>query len=471
MPAPAHYDQVLEALADYLLTPPSFSEEAYATATLALFDAIACSFLALQAPECRQFLSRALKYKYREGGGLPIPWLEGELNLVDAAFALGILIRWLDYNDTWLALEWGHPSDNLAAILAVGAWLSQQGAHISVKDILEAMIMAYEIQGILSLSNSLNSAGYDHVHFVKVAAAGVTTRMLGGGREAIMSALSHAWIDGAPLRVYRHAPNTGARKSWAAGDAASRGLFLATLAQQGEEGCPSALTVARWGVQDVLFSGKEVTLAHPLGCYVMEHILFKVSFPAEFHAQTAVEAALLLHSQLQRRYGEIVRVLIETQAPAQRIIDKSGPLLNFADRDHCLQYAVAFALLHGELTSAAYSDEAARDPRLDALRAKMKVEVLPAFDADYLDHQKRSIANALTIYLKDGSQLGPLVVEYPLGHRRRRQEALPLLIKKIQGALLTSLSLPRVEEITKLIQAPASVVCHYSLNEFLNLLA
>ena len=351
-------------------------------------------------------------------------------------------MRWLDFNDTWLAAEWGHPSDNLGGILAVADWIGRGGgvgggASPTVRDVLTAMIKAHEIQGVLALANSFNRVGLDHVVLVKVASAAVVTGLLGGTEAQIADALSHAWVDGQSLRTYRHAPNTGPRKSWAAGDATSRAVRLALMVLGGEPGLPSALTAPKWGFDDVSFRGARLERARPYGSYVMENVLFKIAFPAEFHAQTAVECALLLHPLVRGRLDEIERVELRTQEPAIRIISKTGPLHGPADRDHCLQYMVAVALVHGRLTAECYEDDFARDPRLDALRAQMTVAEEPRFTRDYYDPDRRSIGNSVQVFFRDGGATPQATVEYPLGHRRRRPEGLPLLLRKFRDALAT----------------------------------
>jgi 2-methylcitrate dehydratase len=360
--------------------------------------------------------------------GARVPGTGLELDPVQAAFNLGTMIRWLDYNDTWLAAEWGHPSDNLGGLLAAADWASRRGggaggAALSVRRLLEAQIKAYEIQGVLALENAFNRVGLDHVILVKVATAAAVTWLLGGDAQRIVDVLSNAWIDAGPLRTYRHAPNTGFRKSWAAGDATARGVRLALMGMAGEPGYPTALSAPRWGFQDALFAGRPLTLGRPLGSYVAENILFKISFPAEFHAQTAVEAALALHPGVKDRLEQIRRIRLRTQEPALRIIVKSGPLRNPADRDHCLQYAVAAALIHGDLRAEHYEEQAAGDPRLDRLRGLMEVEEDRGYSADYLDPDKRSIANSVQVFFRDGSATEQVVVHYPLGHRRRRAES------------------------------------------------
>jgi 2-methylcitrate dehydratase len=370
-----------------------------------------------------------------------VPGTSFELDPVTAAFSIGAMVRWLDFNDTWLAAEWGHPSDNLGGILAVADYLSRRpGADrvpLTVGDVLTAMIQAHEIQGVLALKNSFNRVGLDHVLLVRVATTAVATHLLGGNREQIVNAVSNAWLDGGALRTYRHAPNTGSRKSWAAGDATSRGVRLALIALTGEMGYPSALSTPTWGYEHVLFEGRHIELERPLASYVMENVLFKISFPAEFHAQTAVEAAMRLHTEVAGRHEEIAQIVIETQEAAVRIIDKTGPLANPADRDHCLQYMVAVPLLFGRLTADDYEDRIATDPRIDSLRAKMVVRENAQFSIDYLDADKRAIGNSVQIFFTDGSATERIVVEYPIGHRRRRSEGIPVLREKFSRNLAT----------------------------------
>jgi 2-methylcitrate dehydratase len=359
---------------------------------------------------------------------------------VQAAFSIGAMIRWLDFNDTWLAAEWGHPSDNLGGILAVADWLSRKAAAegrapLTVRDLLTAMIKAHEIQGVTALENAYNRVGLDHVILVRVATTAVTAAMLGGTREQAINAISNAWIDGGALRTYRHAPNTGSRKSWAAGDATSRGVRHALIAMTGEMGYPSALSAPKWGFYDVLFRGQAFAFKQGFGSYVMENVLFKISFPAEFHAQTAVECAMQLHPQVAGRLGDIERIEIETQEPGVRIIDKTGPLANPADRDHCIQYMVAVPLIHGRLTAADYEDAIAADPRIDALRARMGVRENPQFTADYYDADKRYIGNAVQVFFRDGTATARVQVDCPIGHRRRRAEGYPLLVAKFESSL------------------------------------
>jgi 2-methylcitrate dehydratase len=381
-----------------------------------------------------------------------VPGTAYELDPVAAAFNIGAMVRWLDFNDTWLAAEWGHPSDNLGAILAVADYLGRRRdaadeAPLTMGDVLTAMIKAHEIQGVLALNHSFNRVGLDHVLLVRVASTAVATQLLGGSRAQVVNAVSNAWLDGGALRAYRHAPNTGSRKSWAAGDATSRGVRHALLALAGEMGYPSALTAKAWGFEAVLFNGRPIALERELGSYVMENVLFKISFPAEFHAQTAVEAALRLHKDITGRFEDIDRIVIETQEAGVRIIDKTGPLANPADRDHCLQYMVAVPLLFGRLTAADYEDDIARDPRIDALRTKMVVEENSVFSTDYLDPDKRAIGNAVQVFFADGTKTARVVVDYPLGHRRRRDEGIPELLAKFERSLATRFTPPACQRI------------------------
>ncbi len=447
-PAP---DPLLTEIADYVVAGPPESAEARSIARYALMDALGCAMLALGYPACTRLLGPVVPGAVLPGGAR-VPGLGVELDPVAAAFNIGALIRWLDFNDTWLAAEWGHPSDNFAAILAVADYVARRarargGAPPTMGDVLSAAIAAYEIQGVLALDNAFNEVGLDHVLLVRVASAAVATRLLGGTHGQVVDAVSNAWIDGGALRTYRHAPNTGSRKSWAAGDAASRGVRLALLACRGEMGYPSALTAAEWGFQDALFRGRAIRLARPLGSYVMENVLFKVAYPAEFHAQTAVEAALALHGEVAARMDEVERVEIETQRAALRIIDKTGPLANPADRDHCLQYMVASALLRGRLAADDYEDEAAADPRIDALRARMRVRENERFTADYFDPEKRAIGNAVQIFYRDGARSRRVEIEYPPGHRRRRAEGVALLLEKQRRNLATRFGPGRLERI------------------------
>jgi len=449
-PAP---DPIMVDIADYAASYVPKSKEAYDTARYCLMDALGCALLALRYPECTRLLGPIVPGAVLPNGAR-LPGTEWELEPVHAAFNIGCMIRWLDFNDTWLAAEWGHPSDNLGGILALADFISRKGwpgiQRPTVHDVLTAMIKAHEIHGVLALENSFNRVGLDHVLLVRVATAAVATAMLGGTKDQILSAVSNAWTDGGCLRLYRHSPNTGPRKSWAAGDATSRGVRLALMAVKGETGYPSALSAKSWGFYDVLFRGKPFSLSRAFGSYVMENVLFKISFPAEFHGQTAVECAFKLHESVEDRLDQIERVTVTTQESALRIIDKAGPLYNPADRDHCLQYMVAIGLIFGELTADHYQDSVAQDPRIDALREKMVVVEEPRYTKDYLDPEQRSIANAVQVFFKDGSCTEKVAVEYPAGHRRRRAEGIPLLIKKFEAGLASRLAPERCKEIMDL---------------------
>ena len=432
-------DKVLTDIADYVCATGTASDLAYETAHYCLMDTLACGFQALDYPACTKLLGPIVPGATLPGGAR-VPGTSYELEPVMAAFNIGAMIRWLDFNDTWLAAEWGHPSDNLGGILATADYLSRQArtegkATLTMNDVLAAMIKAHEIQGVIALENSFNRVGLDHVLLVRVATTAVVTRMLGGDRDQVTNALSHAWIDGCSLRTYRHAPNTGSRKSWAAGDATSRGVRLALIAMTGEMGYPSALSAKTWGYYDVLFKGNEFSFPQGYGSYVMENILFKISYPAEFHAQTAVEAAMTLHPEIRDRLDDIDRVVIETQEPGVRIIDKTGPLDNPADRDHCIQYMAAVPMIFGRLTAADYEDDVARDPRIDALRDKMEVVENKDFTRDYFDPEKRYIGNAIQVFFNDGSSTDRVAVDYPIGHRERRAEGIPVLKKKFETSV------------------------------------
>jgi 2-methylcitrate dehydratase len=409
-------------------------------------DTLACGFQALQYPACTKLLGPVVPGGELRGGAR-VPGTRYELDPVAAAFNIGAMIRWLDFNDTWLAAEWGHPSDNVGAILAVADYASRRGARLTMADVVTAMIQAHEIQGVLALNHSFNRVGLDHVLLVRIASTAVATRLLGGSRDEIINADSNAWLDGGALRAYRHAPNTGSRKSWAAGDATSRGVRHALFARAGEMGYPSALSAKGWGFQDVLFKGRALELERKLGSYVMENVLFKISFPAEFHAQTAVEAALELHPVVAPRIADVARIAIETQEAGVRIIDKTGPLANPADRDHCLQYMVAVPLLLGRLTADDYEDAVARDPRIDALREKMVVTENAEFSRDYLDPDKRAIGNAVQVWFTDGTCTARVAIDYPIGHRRRRTEGIPQLVEKFERNLATLFGARQREEI------------------------
>ena len=495
------FDPLLQQIADYVCDFTTPSEEALNTARYCLMDTLGCGFLALKYPACTRLLGPVVPGTIVPNGAR-VPGTNYVLDPVTAAFNIGTLVRWLDFNDTWLAAEWGHPSDNLGAILAVTDFVSQSVAadvsrltsktgsdqsrltsaatkkRFTVRDILLAMIKAHEIQGILALENSFNRVGLDHVLLVRIASTAVATQLLGGTREQIINAVSNAWLDGGALRTYRHAPNTGSRKSWAAGDSTARAVQHALMAIKGEMGYPSALSASKWGFSDVLFKGQPIKLARPFGCYVMENVLFKISFPAEFHAQTAVEAAVTLHqkyfaegrarhsvragdsSEEERRarsdapypknLDQIERIEIHTHESAIRIIEKTGPLNNPADRDHCLQYMTAIGLIFGALTADHYEDATAADPRIDALRAKMVVKEDPRYTREYLEADKRAIANAVQIFFRDGSSTQKVEVEYPVGHRRRRAEGIPLLVEKFQANAQTCFAPEKVADVVSL---------------------
>ena len=470
-------DKVLVDIADYVTKFKIRSKEAYDTARHCLMDTLGCGFEALEYPACRKLLGPVVPGTIVPHGA-KVPGTPFQLDPVMAAFNIGAMIRWLDFNDTWLAAEWGHPSDNLGGILATADWLSRNAVAagrkpLTVHDVLTAMIKAHEIQGCIALENSFNKVGLDHVVLVKVASTAVVAQMLGLSREEIINALSLAWVDGQSLRTYRHAPNTGSRKSWAAGDATSRAVRLALIAKTGEMGYPSVLSAKTWGFYDVLFRGKEFKFQRPYGSYVMENVLFKISFPAEFHSQTAVEAAMTLHGELNRlgkTAKDIRKITIRTHEACIRIIDKKGPLANPADRDHCIQYMVAVPILFGRLTAADYEDNIASDPRIDALRDKIACVEDPQFTKDYHDPDKRSIANALTVEFADGKKLKEIVVEYPIGHKRRRKEGLPVLVEKFKTNLARAFPskqagaiLDRCLDARKLADTP--------VNEFVDLMA
>src|SRR5271167_1492446 len=442
-------DRLLIDIADYASSFKITSELAYETAHYCLMDTLACGFQALKYPACTKLLGPVVPGATLTNGAR-VPGTAYELDPINAAFNIGAMIRWLDFNDTWLAAEWGHPSDNLGAVLAVADYLSRSGKPVSVRDVLTGMIKAHEIQGVLALENSFNRVGLDHVLLVRVASTAVATALLGGSREQIINAVSNAWVDGGALRTYRHAPNTGSRKSWAAGDATSRAVRHALFALKGEMGYPSALSAKTWGFQDVLFKGRTLSLSQPFGSYVMENVLFKISYPAEFHAQTAVEAAMTLHRQIRDKLEAIERVTIETQEPGVRIIDKIGPLANPADRDHCIQYMVAIPLLFGRLEASDYEDKVASDPRVDALRAKMRVVENPVFTADYYAPDKRYIGNAVQVFFKDGTASQRIAVDYPIGHRKRRAEGMPVLVRKFESSVAAHFPPKQTESIKAL---------------------
>ncbi len=479
-------DQLLVDIANYALSRDPAGDEARSTARWCLADTLACGMLALEYPACTKLLGPVVPGTRIENGAR-VPGTAFELDPVQAAFNIGTLVRWLDFNDTWLAAEWGHPSDNLGAILATADWLDRNAAAgtavgafgtsfdqgrpgLTVGDVLAAMIRAHEIQGILALENSFNRVGLDHVLLVRVASTAVAAAMLGATREQVVNAVSHAWLDGSALRTYRHAPNTGSRKSWAAGDATSRGVRLALIAMTGEMGYPSVLSAKTWGFQDVSFRGAPVRLARPLGSYVMENVLFKISFPAEFHAQTAVECAVRLHPLVGHRLEKVTRVELTTHESAIRIIDKKGPLHNPADRDHCIQYMTAIGLIFGNLTADDYEDQVAQDPRIDEMRAKMTISEDPQYSRDYLDPEKRSIANSVQVFFSDGSKTERIEVHFPIGHRRRRGEGIPLLIKKAEAAFRLRLGDERAAWIMGIFSSPARLET-MPVREFVDLFA
>ena len=447
-------DDVLVKIADYVLDKKIESSEAFNTARYCLMDTLGCGLLALTFPDCKNLLG-----PYVEGtsvpGGVRVPGTKHVLDPVKGAWDIGAIIRWLDFNDTWLAAEWGHPSDNLGGILAAADYLSQQNITegkdpLTMEDVLICMIKAHEIQGILALENSFNRVGLDHVILVKVASTAVISSMFGLNKDQIIDALSQAWVDGQSLRTYRHAPNAGPRKSWAAGDATSRALQLVLITQKGQMGYPSVLTAPTWGFYDVQFKGNSFSLPREFNSYVMENVLFKISFPAEFHAQTAVEAAVVLHGQVKDRLEDIKKIIITTHESAIRIISKEGVLDNPADRDHCIQYMVAIGLLKGDLVAEDYEDDVASDSRIDSLREKMLIEEDERYSKEYLESDKRSIANAIQVYFKDGTSTDKIEVEYPIGHRRRRKQGIPLLVKKFERNLKTQFSDKRTELILNL---------------------
>ena len=465
-------DDVLVKIADYVLSKDIESSEAYNTARNCLMDTLGCGLLALTFPDCKNLLG-----PYIEGtkvpGGVRVPGTKHVLDPVKGAWDIGAIIRWLDFNDTWLAAEWGHPSDNLGGILAAADYLSQKNLAdgkepLSMKDVLTNMIKAHEIQGVLALENSFNRVGLDHVVLVKVASTAVISSMFGLNKDQTIDALSQAWVDGQSLRTYRHAPNAGPRKSWAAGDATSRALQLVLLTQKGQIGYPSVLTAPTWGFYDVQFKGNSFSLPREFDSYVMENVLFKISFPAEFHAQTAVEAAVILHEQVKDQFDEIEKILITTHESAIRIISKEGILNNPADRDHCLQYMTAIGLLKGDLVAEDYEDDVASDPRVDQLREKMFIEEDNRYSKEYLEADKRSIANSIQIFFTDGSSTEKIEVEYPIGHRRRREQGIPLLVEKFERNLATQFSDQRCQEILSLCLDQETLETT-SVPEFMNL--
>ena len=466
-------DPELVAIADYVTGYQIGSDEAYDTARHCLMDTLGCGFLALRYPECAKHLGPIVPGTVVPNGAR-VPGTPFELDPVKAAWDIGCTIRWLDFNDTWLAAEWGHPSDNLGGILAAADWVSRRAVAagrppLVMRDVLTAMIKAHEIQGCLALENSFNRVGLDHVLLVRVASTAVVTRLLGGTHSQVVDALSHAFIDGSALRTYRHAPNAGPRKSWAAGDATSRAVRLALLVLKGEIGYPGALTATTWGFYDVAFGGGKFDFQRDYGSYVMENVLFKISFPAEFHAQTAVEAAVKLHPEVADRLDEIERIVLTTHESAIRIISKTGSLDNPADRDHCLQYMTAVGLLKGDLVADDYEDAAAGDPRIDRLRGAMVVEEDARYSREYHEPDKRSIANAVQVFFRDGSSTDKVAVEYPIGHRRRRHEGIPLLVAKFDNNLATRFPRTRAETIRDLCMDAESLAAT-PVNEFVDLL-
>lgn len=469
----AEPDRLLVDIAEYVCETDIDSKLAFETAHYCLLDTLACGFQALDYPACTRLLGPVVPGATLAGGAR-VPGTSYELEPVAAAFNIGAMVRWLDFNDTWLAAEWGHPSDNLGGILAVADYLSRRNraegnAPFVMRDVLTAMIKAHEIQGVLALENSFNRVGLDHVLLVRVASTAVVTRMLGGEREQVINAISNAWIDGGALRTYRHAPNTGSRKSWAAGDATSRAVRLALIAMSGEMGYPSALSAKTWGFFDVLFGGKPFTFPQGFGSYVMENILFKISYPAEFHAQTAVEAAMVLHEAVKDRLDDIEKILIETQEAGVRIIDKTGPLDNPADRDHCIQYMTAVPMIFGRLSAADYEDDIASDPRIDTLRDKMEVTENEDFTKDYFDAEKRYIGNALQVFFKDGSSTERVSIDFPIGHRQRRTEGMPVLIRKFETSISPKLKSGQWKVLNALCADPEKLAAT-TVDDFMALL-
>ncbi len=469
-------DKVLTDIVDYVLNYEIKNDLAWKTAHYCLLDTLGCGFEALTYPACTKLLGPVVKGTIVPNGA-KVPGTSFQLDPVQAAFNIGAIVRWLDFNDTWLAAEWGHPSDNLGGILATADWLSRTAiaegkAALLMKDVLDAMIRAHEIQGVLALENSFNKVGLDHVFLVKVASVAVVGKLIGLTRDELINAVSLAFVDGQALRTYRHSPNTGSRKSWAAGDATSRAVRLALMAQTGEMGYPSVLTAKTWGFYDVSFKGNEFKFQRDYGSYVMEHILFKISFPAEFHSQTAVEAAMTLHAKLKeagKTTDDIRKITIRTHEAAIRIIDKKGPLNNPADRDHCIQYMIAVPLIYGRLTAADYEDNIAADKRIDVLRDKMTCVEDPQFTKDYHDPEKRSIANALTVELNDGTVLDEVVVEYPIGHKRRREEGIPELLNKFKINLARVFAEKQQQNILK-VSLDYQTLVNTPVNEFVNLM-
>ena len=466
-------DQEIVSVANYVADYAIENEEAYDTARYCLMDSLGCAFLAYRYPECTKHLGPLVPGTVVPHGAR-VPGSQFEMDPVKAAFDIGTLVRWLDFNDTWLAAEWGHPSDNLGAILAVADYVSRQNIAegyepYTMRDVLTAMIKAHEIQGVMALENSFNRVGLDHVVLVKLASTAVVTQMLGGDNDDIETAVSQVWVDGQSLRTYRHAPNTGSRKSWAAGDATSRAVRLALITMAGEMGYPSALSAKGWGFYDVAFKGNKFKFQREYGSYVMENVLFKIAFPAEFHSQTAVECAVKLHPQIIGKLDQIDRIELTTHESAIRIISKVGELRNYADRDHCLQYMVAIGLLKGNLTADDYEDSVAADPRIDALRNKMVVTEDKRYSVDYHDPEKRSIANAVQVFFKDGSKTEKIEIEYPIGHRRRREEGIPILVEKFKSNVATRFPSKHARDIVELCMDKDELE-GTPVNEFMNLL-
>ena len=479
------YDDVIKDIAEYVTGYNVESKEAIDTARNCLIDSIGCGLLALQFKECTKHLGPIVE-NTKVPFGSRVPGTNFILDPVKAAWDIGCTIRWLDYNDTWLAAEWGHPSDNLGSILGLSDHLSQKRTHagetpIYIKEILELMVKAHEIQGVLAIQNSFNRVGLDHVLLVRVASTAVSAKIMGATKEQTLSAISHSWVDGSSLRTYRHAPNAGSRKSWAAGDASSRGVRLADIAFRGEMGVPGVLSAPQWGFYDISFNktnrdqklkekkDQVFNFNRKYDSYVMEHILFKIKYPAEFHAQTAVEAAVKLYENVKSKLNQIEKIVIRTQEPAIRIISKEGKLSNAADRDHCIQYMTAIGLLKGDLVAEDYEDDVASDPRIDELRGKMVIQEDERYTKEYLEEDKRSIANAIVIHFKDGSSTEKVEVEYPIGHRRRREQGIPLLIEKFKANLSTQFSENRTKEILSLCE-DQSTLENSSVIDFMNLM-
>jgi 2-methylcitrate dehydratase len=436
-------------------------------------DTLGCGLEALEYEACTKLLGPVVP-GLTVANGVKVPGTKHVLDPVQGAFNIGAMIRWLDFNDTWLAAEWGHPSDNLGAILATADWLSRTtDKKFTVKDVLTAMIKAHEIQGCIALENSFNKVGLDHVILVKVASTAVVAQMMGLTRDQALAAVSLAWVDGQSLRTYRHFPNAGSRKSWAAGDATSRAVRLALIAKSDEMGYPSALTAKTWGFYDVSFKGEPFKFQRSYGSYVMENVLFKISFPAEFHSQTGVEAAMTIYHQMQaagKTSDDIAKVTIRTHEACIRIIDKKGPLNNPADRDHCIQYMVAVPFIFGRLTARDYEEDIAADPHIDALREKIVCVEDPGYTADYHNPEKRSIANAITVEFKDGTTFDEVAVEYPIGHARRRTEGIPLLIEKYKTNLARIYDTDKQKKIIDLC-LDYNKLSTTPVNEFMDLMA